>query len=134
MCGNCCTGGPGYVRFTLPEAHAMAAELGLSTDQFLRDYTHTVLGQPSLNERPSPHGQDCILLDRHSSPGRALCRVYRSRPQQCRTWPFWAENLRSPKHWTRAARTCPGMNHGELHPPGFIALRLAEDLGAARLG
>jgi len=41
--------------------------------------------------------------------------IYPVRPTQCRTWPFWAGNLRSPADWNEAARRCPGINHGRVY-------------------
>jgi len=37
------------------------------------------------------------------------------RPLQCRTWPFWNQNLRSTDTWNQAHETCPGMNTGKFH-------------------
>ena len=34
---------------------------------------------------------------------------------QCRTWPFWPENLASADSWNRAAIKCAGINRGKLH-------------------
>lgn len=120
MCGNCCTGPEGYVLFTPDEAEAMARRLGITVEAFIRDYTRDSPAGRSLRERPSAFGLDCVFLDRTSSPGRALCAVYESRPAQCRTWPFWTSNLRSRAHWQRAGRTCPGIDRGELIPPERI--------------
>ena len=110
----------------------MAAEIGVDEATFEERYTHRTSRGRSLNEVETSFGNDCVFLDRGTEPGKALCRVYRSRPSQCRTWPFWKENLRSPKSWDRATRTCPGMNTGTLYPPELIELRLAEDIGAGR--
>jgi Fe-S-cluster containining protein len=132
QCGNCCTGAPGYVHYDDDEAEAMARDLGLPRPEFDRLYTHRTPFGPSLVERETEHGHDCVFLDRETEPGKALCRVYRSRPAQCRTWPFWTDNLKSPRHWKRASATCPGMNTGPLHPPATIALTVERDTGAAR--
>ena len=132
QCGNCCTGAPGYVLFTDDEAKAMAEQLGVDRPTFEREYTHRTLRGRSLREVETEHGHDCVLLDRQTQPGKALCRVYRARPAQCRTWPFWNDNIRSRRSWERASRTCPGMNTGQLHEPRFIELRLAEDVEASR--
>ena len=43
------------------------------------------------------------------------CSVYEVRPLQCRTWPFWPENLWSKKTWDHAAKRCHGMNAGHRH-------------------
>jgi Fe-S-cluster containining protein len=44
-----------------------------------------------------------------------MCTIYPVRPLQCRTWPFWTDNLSSPDAWNRAAQTCPGMNRGKQY-------------------
>lgn len=132
QCGNCCTGAPGYVHYTSVEADTMAADLGLSRAEFDAQYTHTTPEGPSLTERRTRFGFDCVFLDRETQPGKAMCRVYRSRPAQCRTWPFWKENLRSKRHWASAERTCPGMNTGTLHSVETIELTVERDTGAAR--
>jgi len=122
MCGACCSGPSGYVGFTPAEARAIARRLGLAEDEFLRRYTTDTPAGPSFIERRSEHGLDCVFLDRETIPGRAICSVYEDRPSQCRTWPFWVGNLRSPNHWRSAGRTCPGINTGRLHAPETIRL------------
>jgi Fe-S-cluster containining protein len=37
------------------------------------------------------------------------------RPNQCRTWPFWNDNLASPDSWNYAAVKCPGINRGKRY-------------------
>ena len=117
-CGNCCTGPPGVVLFDASEARAMAADLGIDEKTFRNSYAHRVDGRWSLRERETSHGFDCVLLDRTTEPGKTLCGVYRNRPAQCRTWPFWRENLRSEAAWarTRVNTPCPGMECGTLVP------------------
>lgn len=132
QCGACCTGAPGYVHYTSTEADAMAAELGIPRSDFDRRFTHRTPFGPSLTETKTKFGNDCVFLDRETRPGKALCRVYRNRPAQCRTWPFWKDNLKTPHHWRSASRTCPGMNTGTLHSPQTIALTVERDTGAAR--
>jgi Fe-S-cluster containining protein len=41
--------------------------------------------------------------------------VYEDRPRQCRTWPFWDSNLKSPEAWLRACDVCPGSGQGKLY-------------------
>ena len=62
-----------------------------------------------LVDKPGPLG-DCIFWD--DAKG---CTVYSARPTQCRTFPFWRENLTSPKTWDEAAQLSPGVNHGRLY-------------------
>jgi Fe-S-cluster containining protein len=126
MCGNCCSGPPGYVSFTEEEAAAMAARLGVTLERFMDEYTHDTMAGRSLKEVPSTCGLDCIFLDRTTIPGRAICGVYEDRPAQCRTWPFWDSNLKTEKHWKRAGQTCPGLNKGTLYTPQQIRIIRAE--------
>jgi len=122
MCGNCCTGPEGVVWFTPDEGRAMAAELGVDEQTFLGRFARRVDGRWSLRERVVEiDGQrlhDCIFLDRERFPGKAVCSVYGSRPTQCRTWPFWPENLTSSRAWSAAKKRapCPGMDSGKLVP------------------
>lgn len=122
MCGNCCTGPEGYVLFTDAEATRLAARLKITLDDFRRDYVKDTFLGPSLKEKLSPHGLDCIFLDREKFPGRAVCGVYEDRPAQCRTWPFWPNIVKARETWNNASRTCPGINKGNLVPPDQIRI------------
>jgi len=118
LCGGCCTGAEGFVNFTDDEAEAMADDIGVPLDEFLRSYTHNTPAGRSLTERKTDFGYDCIFLNRKKIPGKAVCGVYKSRPVQCRTWPFWASNLSSEHAWRGAAVGCPGVDRGKqvIHP------------------
>ena len=134
MCGNCCTGPPGAVWFDEQEAADMAGAMGIKLEDFLRRFTRRINGRHSLRERHTRHGFDCVLLDRETQPGRGLCRVYRARPTQCRTWPWWSENLESPAAWDEAKKVtpCPGMGQGPVVPLEEITIRLTESEEASR--
>lgn len=127
QCGNCCTGPPGAVWFTPEEGTAMARKLSIDEGDFYRLYARKVDGRWSLTERPSRHGQDCVFLDRESAPGAAVCSLYEARPTQCRTWPFWPENLSSKRAWVSAKKRtpCPGMDNGNLVP--IVQIRIQRD-------
>ena len=122
MCGACCSGPPGYVLVSDEEVGALARRFGISTDEFLRTYTHETAAGRSLTEVERGHGLDCVFLDRQTIPGKAICGVYEDRPIQCRTWPFWGENISSRAAWDRAARGCPGMNKGDPVSPQQIRI------------
>ena len=54
------------------------------------------------------------------------------RPTQCRTWPFWPENLRNNRAWHSAAKTCPGTKdvlsgNGDFYPVEQVRIILAEN-------
>ncbi len=128
QCGNCCTGPPGYVWFNEEEGRALAQRIGVSEREFYRRFARREDdGRWTLIERETEHGHDCIFLDRTTAPGKAVCGVYEARPAQCRTWPFWPENLRTPRTWHSVKRNtpCPGMDRGQLVP--IEAIRIQRD-------
>ena len=59
---------------------------------------------------------DCIYLGVDFA-GRGLCSIYDTRPAQCRSFPFWPENLKSPTTWEILAvdPKCQGINQGRLY-------------------
>jgi len=127
QCGNCCTGPEGAVWFTEEEGRRMAEFLGLDEQTFLRRHARRLPSSWSLKERKTVHGFDCEFLDRESVPGKAVCGLYDARPTQCRTWPFWKENIESPEAWEAARREtpCPGMGTGAMVP--VEAIRIQRD-------
>jgi uncharacterized protein len=120
QCGNCCTGGPGYVWISKGEIALLAEHLKMTPAEVVERYCRKIDGKFSLKERRSPAGlYDCVFLKEMSVPKQGddkvvhtirACSVYSVRPLQCRTWPFWPENLSTRKAWEHAARRCHGMN------------------------
>lgn len=126
MCGACCTGRPGYVSFTDEEARGIARRLRISVAAFYREYAHQTEMGWSLREVRTEHGHDCVFLDRESMPGKAMCSLYESRPLQCRTFPWWPENLKSQRAWREAGRECEGIGRGDFVP--IQEIRIQRDL------
>jgi Fe-S-cluster containining protein len=124
QCGNCCTGPPGAVWFTEVEGRRLARRLGLSEPEFYERYARRLAGRWSLIEHERDEQYDCIFLDRDTVRGKGICSVYEDRPTQCRTWPFWPENLRTRGTWREAKRVtpCPGMDQGPLIPVESIRI------------
>ena len=110
QCGNCCTGAPGYVWVTKDEIRRISELLGRTDGWLAKQHLRRVGLRYSLTEKPDG---DCVFLKRER--GRVLCDIYPVRPLQCRTWPFWNQNLRSPDTWNEAAKKCPGVNGGKHH-------------------
>ena len=107
QCGNCCTGAPGYVWVTKEEMRRIAEFLGRADGRLGRKHVRRVRLLHSLTEKEDG---DCIFLNR--AGGVITCAIYPVRPLQCRTWPFWKENLASLEGWNHAHAKCPGMNTG----------------------
>lgn len=103
-CGQCCTGAPGYVWLTEEEAIAMTEYLGISIEDFAEQYLKQVDDRLSLRDLLPNY--DCVFLKDNK------CQVYPVRPKQCRTFPFWAQNLTSPEAWAEASLRCEGIRLG----------------------
>ena len=108
QCGDCCSGTPGYVWVTNEEIAALAGLVGLSADEFEDKYCRQVGIRKSLKEFPNG---DCVFLDSETR----RCSVYDARPRQCRTWPFWESNLKTPDDWKHTCAVCPGSGKGQLY-------------------
>jgi Fe-S-cluster containining protein len=107
QCGDCCTGAPGYVWVNKAEIQALAAKFSMTVEAFEAEYVRDVGARKSLVEYPNG---DCVFFD---SAARK-CTVYDARPRQCRTWPFWKSNLKTPKAWAETCEVCPGSGKGNL--------------------
>ncbi|MFV2067065.1 MAG: YkgJ family cysteine cluster protein, partial [Pirellulales bacterium] len=90
QCGDCCTGAPGYVWVNQAEIEAMTARLGIERPAFEKRYVRKIGIRKSLVEFPNG---DCVFFD----PENRGCKVYEARPRQCRSWPFWNSNIRTPQ-------------------------------------
>ncbi len=110
QCGNCCSGAPGYVWVTREEIRAIAEFLGQADGKLDKSQVRRVALRQSLTEKPDG---DCIFLVRENN--KTSCAIHSVRPKQCRTWPYWESNLRTPHDWNTAAKNCPGMGHGQHH-------------------
>jgi hypothetical protein len=123
-CGNCCTGPPGYVWVTREEIRRIARYLERQDDWLSPETLRRVGFKYSLTER---NNGDCVFLE-PACNGRRGCRIYPVRPLQCRTWPFWTINLKSPACWAQTSETCLGMNSGrEYRFDEVEGLRLKKD-------
>jgi Fe-S-cluster containining protein len=101
QCGQCCTGAPGYVWISHSEMQAIAQFLNITIQEFSQKYLRRIDKRFSLKEHPVSY--DCIFLKNKK------CQIYPVRPKQCRTFPWWPENLYSEKSWKKAANACEGI-------------------------
>jgi len=100
-CGKCCTGGPGYAWVTPEEIENIAKYLDMPVNDFVKKYCRKVQGRWSLTEIKPEYS--CVFLK------EKRCTIYPVRPTQCRTFPWWKENLSSPEAWAEAAKSCEGI-------------------------
>src|SRR5574337_76356 len=105
--GKCCVsrGGYSYVYLSFNDRKRLAAGLGLTVPEFTKRYAEKEDGSYQL-KYPD---KDCPFFRDNQ------CEVYLFRPWQCRTWPFWPENM-SKRVWEReVASYCPGIGKGRLY-------------------
>ena len=118
-CGECCRarhGKPSWVYVTIDERRRLARHLKLSTSTFTRRYCAKSNGFFHLRDPSS----DCVFLD------GARCTVYEARPGQCRTFPFWRENM-GQRAWNKTARECEGIGRGRRWSVTEIEVRLEDE-------
>ena len=116
QCGACCTGEPGFVWVTDEEVAALAAHLGEPVRQVEALHTYKSRGRRTLREKANG---DCVFYDRQKG-----CTVYKVRPKQCRTWPFWESNVGTPEAWDATRQACPGAGRGDVIPAEEITRRV----------
>jgi uncharacterized protein len=111
QCGHCCTGAPGNVWVTKEEIAAIAGFLGIAVDELEARHVRVVGNRKTLVDLPHANW-DCTFLD----PEKRNCQIYPVRPRQCRTWPFWDSNIKTPDAWRATCEACPGSGQGKLVP------------------
>ena len=107
-CGACCTNHDDYAYVYLEgdDLERLADLLKLTPEECAERYTMQDDGYTVLRmDEP-----ECPFLEGSS------CGIYLARPAQCSTFPFWKENLKSPRAWRRVCEFCPGIDKGEAHP------------------
>ncbi len=112
QCGACCAGpDEGCIWVTKAEIELIAKYLDEPVEQLWGKYLKHIGRRATIIEELI--SRDCIFLT--GADGQRSCSIYAVRPNQCRTWPFWPDNLTTPNDWNRAAMKCPGINRGRLY-------------------
>ena len=120
--GNCCISRSsyGFVYLSEIDLKRFAKYFNISVKKFKEKYCQVTDGFIHLIEKKSLKGK-CLFLNKNK------CSVYKSRPSQCRTWPFWNENMNS-KIWNEdISINCPGIGKGNKIKSDSIKDFLKED-------
>ncbi|MBE6368972.1 MAG: YkgJ family cysteine cluster protein [Lentisphaerae bacterium] len=83
-CGNCCRW-PGYVRVSAQEVDAIAAFLGMSSGEFIDNFTRLTADRSGLSLLENPDGS-CPYLE-VAAEGPA-CKLQAVKPRQCCDFPL----------------------------------------------
>jgi uncharacterized protein len=112
-CGRCCTNrGPYTFVFLTPlDVSALADNLGLTESEFRARHCREHEGRTTLRT-------DLPRCEFQSQDGG--CTVYAARPEQCKSWPFWRENLVRETWEREVVPLCPGVGKGRLHSSAEI--------------
>jgi Fe-S-cluster containining protein len=103
QCGRCCDQPGGLVYLSTDDAQRLALHAGLSVEAWLkRDARTTMDGRYILRS----NDEDLCI---HFNEARQ-CEVYEVRPQQCRAFPWWGENLATLVAWEETKMMCPGID------------------------
>jgi len=105
-CGECCYG-KGGIHVTPEESSRIAAFLGMTRDDFLKNFCGEKRGQFSIRS-----GEDgfCIFFEKGKG-----CAIHSVKPRRCRDWPFYKALMEDPAAWVEAMDACPGINRECTH-------------------
>ena len=121
--GKCCVSRDsyGFVYLSDNDLKRFSNYFKLSIKKFKEEYCQITDGFVHLIEKTELNGNCIFLKDKK-------CSVYTCRPSQCRTWPFWNENMNA-KIWNKnISINCPGIGKGKIIKYKIIKKLLKEDL------
>ena len=118
---NCCVsrGSYGYVYLSEKDINRLSKFMKLSTGNFIKLYCDMTDGYNHLKEI-NKNGECQFLINKK-------CTVYKARPNQCRTWPFWKENMNAKKWNNEIKKFCPGVGKGKTYDVKTIDKFINED-------
>jgi uncharacterized protein len=111
-CTKCCSI-PGKVFFTTEDIPRMAAHFGITVEECKAKHLKRFWG--GVYELNYPETKPCVFL------GETGCLIYDARPAQCRTFPFWPDNLKSEEAWLHVVESCEGVGRGRCYTAEEIA-------------
>jgi len=108
QCGNCCSREEGWVEMTANEMENATKYLKMDQISFQHHFVEKTEGEKHFIKNSETGA--CIFLQKDNR-----CKIYEFRPQHCRTFPFWRENMKSENRWNIVALSCPGIGQGKLY-------------------
>ena len=119
---NCCVsrGSYGYVYLSKKDLIKIAKYLNVSINFFKKKYCQYSNGY--LHLREIHINGNCQFLENKK------CSIYTARPTQCRTWPFWKENMNTKKWNEELMNFCPGIGKGKLISASVIKKKINKEL------
>ena len=113
QCSHCCCDEPGFVYLSRNDLDNLTSLMSIKEDVFIEKYCRFVPfydGSEVLCLKEKEN-YDCIFQQKPEGG----CLVYKARPVQCSTYPFWSFILKSKETWDNEAAECPGINKGTVH-------------------
>lgn len=83
--GKCCVGESGNIFANDEELRLLRQHLNLDGQEFALRFLRKVGLRMSFKEVEFEGGYACIFFDQV----KRNCKIYKYRPEQCRTFPFW---------------------------------------------
>jgi len=84
--GNCCIGESGYIWITIQEIDFLAKHLGVTLEEVRIKYLNKIGYKYSIKEvKLAEDNYACVFFNLE----KKQCSIYKARPIQCRTFPFW---------------------------------------------
>ena len=118
---NCCVsrGEYGFVYLSNKDIQRLCLFTKLKRNDFIKLYCDKTNEFTHLKEK-FKNGNCMFLKDKK-------CSIYKARPTQCRTWPFWSENLSVKKWNVEISKFCPGIGKGRIISKEEIRKKIDND-------
>ena len=119
---KCCVsrGTYGFVYISSKDLNRLSKFFSMSNIQFINKYCSRTDGYLHLKEINK--SGNCQFLE------GSKCLVYKARPEACRSWPFWKENMNA-KTWNKEILDfCPGIGKGKIISFAKIEIKINKDL------
>ena len=119
---NCCVsrGSYGFVYLSKKDINKFSSFFKLKKEDFINIYCDKTDGFTHLKEK-NINGDCQFLINKR-------CSVYKARPTQCRTWPFWGENMNQKKWNQELSKFCPGIGKGRVITKEEVKKNINEDM------